>query len=238
MLNKSTCALSATALLTAIVGILFAHLEIISPTAGLALYAIAALLGLAATFASMAVLFITQSYPVAMFGVIGALPLIAMMANGFEAARFPTINDISTDLENIPTFTTAQTLPKNTNRNMQFPTAFTNIIQQKYPELQPLLIDATPDELYAQALRHAETQQPNWTITHRDPKTRTIEGVAVTKVFRWRDDFIIRVSEINANNQTSARLDMRSKSRDGKGDLGENARRIRKFLDAIQTARQ
>ena len=236
MLNKSTCALSAAALLTAIIGILLAHLEIIPPAAGLALYALAAFLGLAATFASMAVLFITQSYPVAMVGVIGALPFIAMMASGFQATRFPAINDISTDLQKIPAFTTAQTLPENQHRNMQFAPEFNPIIQEKYPELQPFLLDATPDEVYAQALRHAETQHPDWTITHRDPKTRTIEGIAVTKVFRWRDDFIIRVSETDS--KTTARLDMRSKSRDGKGDLGENARRIKKFLDAIQSARQ
>jgi uncharacterized protein (DUF1499 family) len=47
-----------------------------------------------------------------------------------------------------------------------------------------------------------------------------------TAFFRFVDDFVIRVSDQDGQ----ARVDMRSKSREGLVDAGANANRIRAFL--------
>jgi uncharacterized protein (DUF1499 family) len=53
------------------------------------------------------------------------------------------------------------------------------------------------------------------------------EATDITPTFRFVDDFTVRVRPSGSGSE----IDVRSKSRDGQGDLGTNARRIRKFLD-------
>ena len=49
------------------------------------------------------------------------------------------------------------------------------------------------------------------------------------RIFRFRDDFVVRVRP----DGEATRVDMRSKSRVGKGDLGANAKRIEQFFQGL-----
>jgi uncharacterized protein (DUF1499 family) len=49
-------------------------------------------------------------------------------------------------------------------------------------------------------------------------------------VFNFRDDFVIRIRP----QRSGTRVDMRSRSREGKTDLGVNAARIRAFLGELR----
>ena len=68
-----------------------------------------------------------------------------------------------------------------------------------------------------------------WKITYEDPKTRTIEGVATTRLFHFQDDFVIQVRPASGGSE----VEMRSKSRDGKGDVGANYKRITAFFRTL-----
>ena len=57
-----------------------------------------------------------------------------------------------------------------------------------------------------------------------------IEASDRTLVFRFVDDVVIRLRPARGG---GTQLDVRSKSRDGRGDLGANAGRIRAFRDAL-----
>jgi len=57
--------------------------------------------------------------------------------------------------------------------------------------------------------------------------------VATSDLCRFHDDFAVRVRPDDGG----AVVDMRSKSRDGKGDLGANAERIRSFLVDIASGK-
>jgi uncharacterized protein (DUF1499 family) len=72
---------------------------------------------------------------------------------------------------------------------------------------------------------------PSWTITQADPGAGTIEAVATTRVFGFQDDIVIRV---RPDGDGASRVDMRSKSRDGQGDIGTNAARIRAFVGNLE----
>jgi hypothetical protein len=58
------------------------------------------------------------------------------------------------------------------------------------------------------------------------PQDGMIQAVARTLAFGFPDDITIRVRE----DEDGARVDMRSASRIGTHDLGQNARRVRRFL--------
>jgi len=57
-----------------------------------------------------------------------------------------------------------------------------------------------------------------------------IEAVAVSRVFRFADDIVVR---IRPSADGGSRVDIRSRSRDGKGDLGVNAQRIDNLLTIL-----
>ncbi len=111
---------------------------------------------------------------------------------------------------------------------MGYPAEFKPIVRDFYKDLKPLQVSAPPDAVFQQALALAR-EQPRWQVTAVDPQARTFEGVVETRLFRFRDDFVVRVRP----DGEGARVDMRSKSRVGKGDLGANAQRIEQFLQAL-----
>src|SRR5437879_5918706 len=74
---------------------------------------------------------------------------------------------------------------------------------------------------------------PAWEITAVDSTAGRIEATATTRWFGFKDDIVIRVTPRGAD---SAVVDMRSKSRVGKSDVGANASRIRTYLAALARA--
>ena len=67
-------------------------------------------------------------------------------------------------------------------------------------------------------------------VLFREARTRNgWEAREVSRIFQFVDDIVVRVRPM----ATGAVIDVRSKSRDGRGDLGENAKRIRAFAAAI-----
>lgn len=69
-----------------------------------------------------------------------------------------------------------------------------------------------------------------WTVTASDPVKGEIVAEAQTRLWKFVDDVWIRIS-LDEDGQT--RVDMASASRKGSGDLGTNARRIARFLHAL-----
>lgn len=66
-----------------------------------------------------------------------------------------------------------------------------------------------------------------WQLLEADDQAGSIGATATTLIFRWVDDVSLQVT-LDANAQT--RVDMTSRSRKGKGDLGTNLRRIDRFM--------
>ena len=89
-----------------------------------------------------------------------------------------------------------------------------------------------PAEAFARAKQVAE-KAPDWTIIVADPASGRIEAVAQTKVFGFRDDIVIRVRPDGSGGSI---VDARSKSRDGQGDMGTNAARLRWINSALNNS--
>ena len=58
------------------------------------------------------------------------------------------------------------------------------------------------------------------------PAEGRLEATATTPWFGFKDDVVVRLTPAG----TGSRVDVRSKSRVGRSDLGANAKRIRAFL--------
>jgi hypothetical protein len=211
---------------------------------------------------------------VAILGVIAALAII-----------YPRLNDVSTDLEDPPSFTGAAApsaeAADDERAAMQV---------DAYPDLQAHLYDASIEAVYAAA--RGLVDERGWTVvrdiappsmakqtasgsngnegsadtagldqksvmtqsrgeaTGRNStedqgdnqapngeastpsQTSIIEAVARTPILGFRDHIVLRIQ----SGTDGITVDMRSASEIGSHDLGENARRIRSFLEDLDVA--
>ncbi|MBI3889976.1 MAG: DUF1499 domain-containing protein [Candidatus Wallbacteria bacterium] len=104
------------------------------------------------------------------------------------------------------------------------------LVLQAYPQVRPLLRQASPDRAFQEALELARAQ-PDWELGTIDADARTLCAVVRSKLFRFADDVAVRVKAEGKG----SRVDMRSRSRDGRGDFGVNAARIVRFLATLST---
>jgi len=161
---------------------------------------------------------------------LGALALLLLGVLGGPAIQYPTINDITTSPNDSPAFSALARQAKERGAEMK-PLDRATIDAQKaaYDDLAPIQLDLPPRQALERA--HRTALELGWTIVASDPAAGRIEATDVTGFFRFVDDVVIRVRPSGSG--SGCVVDVRSKSRDGKGDIGANAARIRAFRDAL-----
>ncbi len=163
---------------------------------------------------------------------LGAAGVALVVALVSSAGNVPTINDITTDPDDPPEFVAAARAEANAGRDLSYPGASFAAQQRKaYPDLAPLHLQVVSVVAFQRARKAAADL--GWEITAIDRVDHTFEATDVTRVFRFVDDIVVRVRATDATYATSV-VDVRSKSRDGRGDMGANATRIRAFLAAME----
>jgi len=80
------------------------------------------------------------------------------------------------------------------------------------------------------SVQQLATLQPGWTVTKRDAAEGTLAAEARTRLLKLVDDVTIRVRPVDGQRVS---VDVHSRSRLRKGDFGTNARRIVRFLEAL-----
>lgn len=159
---------------------------------------------------------------------IGAAIVVAAAVAAGPGAGLPPINDITTDLEDPPRFVAATELPGNAGRDLAHPGEEMAAQQRAgYPELGPLRVARPPSEVFAETVQAMEGF--GWEVHHTDPEAGRIEATDTSRVFRFVDDIVVRLRAQG----DGTRVDVRSKSRVGRGDLGANAARIRRLEQAL-----
>jgi uncharacterized protein (DUF1499 family) len=158
-------------------------------------------------------------------GVAVAAPLVAVaMYWVYAGLTHPMINDIVTDPERPLAF---RAMP----RLAPYPgEAFASRQREAYPEVVPLQLAVPPGQ--AQALALELIRRRGWQLVIVDEAGFVIEATARSLIFRFTDEIALQFTEAPGG----SRVDMRSRSRAGRSDLGVNARRIRTFLDDLEVA--
>jgi uncharacterized protein (DUF1499 family) len=228
-LARLTARLGVFAAVLFVVGPLLAHFEYVRPLAGFVAFALGGLLGVVAVVLGLIALR-GHGRPLVMRGLIPALAVVAVFVGAASRGRgVPRINDITTDTSNPPQFVKAQFEPANLGRDLAYPgESFALQQREGYPDLAPLRLALAPDAAYAKVKSTADGIA-TWRITRDEPATHTLEGVDESWLFRFKDDFVIQVRPADDGSV----VQMRSKSRDGQGDLGANAARIERFFAAL-----
>jgi uncharacterized protein (DUF1499 family) len=100
----------------------------------------------------------------------------------------------------------------------------------EYPDLQPREYAASEQKV-TEALKAAVARLPRFAFVGagRGPGGSELQYVATTRVLRFKDDVSVRVRREGGKTKVS----VRSKSRVGTLDFGQNARNVRELLAAL-----
>ena len=157
----------------------------------------------------------------------GALMLVVLIgvAGPAVAKRSPTVNEATTDRLDPPVYPGVADLDVSASSEQAAER------WSAYPDLEPWRVEQSPALVFPR-VRQLVSGTFGWTIENQDPEHGLIHAVATSTLFRFRDDVVVRVRP----DGDGSRVDMRSRSRVGRGDLGANAARIRAFLAALEEA--
>ena len=231
-------ALLAIALIAA--GMVGAHFNLVPPITGFSMFILALLLSLIGFLAGLVGIFLTRKpqraagRSRAVVGTVICAVILAPVVFTVFTNHNPLINDITTDFDNPPDFVNAQKLQHDPNRDMKYDKGKYAAAQLKgYGPIEPIKERLSPADAFARVTEVAKAS-PRWTITYTDPATNTLEAFSTSKLWHFHDDIVIQV---RPTSDGASLIEMRSKSRDGTGDFGVNARRIRHFFDRVALAR-
>ncbi|MBR9909773.1 MAG: DUF1499 domain-containing protein [Gammaproteobacteria bacterium] len=172
-------------------------------------------------------------------GQFTALALIALIGGGvalampgqwlLKARDLPRIHDITTDPADPPAFVAIVPLRQSAPNPVGYDYAVNAEAQrQAYPDIQTMRLPVPSDQVFAAA--NLAVQQLGWQLVAADAEDGRIEATDTTRWFGFKDDVVVRIRA--ADDQTL--VDVRSKSRVGKSDVGVNADRIRTFRKKLE----
>jgi uncharacterized protein (DUF1499 family) len=166
-----------------------------------------------------------------------AVALVAGLVAAAVPLRFqqlargaPPIHEVTTDPEDPPAFVAVLALRVTAPNPPEY--GGEKIAAQQraaYPDIQPVVLALPVKEAFARA--HGVSQALGWEVVAVDADAGRIEASDTTPWFGFKDDVVVRVLPAGT---TGSRIDVRSKSRVGRGDAGANAKRVRKFLAALR----
>lgn len=146
-----------------------------------------------------------------------------------RAQSVPPIHDITTDIEDPPAFSAMVRLRADAPNPPEYAGEETAEMQQEsYPEIQPLIVSNDLQEVMDAAVMLVTDRE--WDLVAINRNQGRIEATEKLAWFGFKDDVVLRFTEV----PEGTRVDMRSKSRIGRGDVGVNAQRIEEFLDDLE----
>ncbi len=107
---------------------------------------------------------------------------------------------------------------------------------ENFAKIEPIIFSAEVDEVSAKLERWVR-EKPNWKL---ESKTRTEDGAIdlhftrTTKMFRFVDDIRVHLSPDAVSSDTvGTHMEAESRSRIGKGDLGQNPRNLKELTSTL-----
>jgi len=160
--------------------------------------------------------------------IVSLLPLVGIGSQIMTARSVPPIHNISTDTVDPPKFAKIAELRTALDNPLYYDAAkLASVQQQAYPKVKTILTSMNVTNAHAKALVVAEAL--GWVVVGESVTGGIIEATETSALWGFKDDIVIRVRDVEGQ----AIVDLRSVSRVGQSDLGANAKRINKFIDAF-----
>jgi uncharacterized protein (DUF1499 family) len=149
--------------------------------------------------------------------------------------NLPPINDVTTDVVQPPNFAELTRQRDEGSNPIAYPgERFASLQQAAYPDLHTYVMERSAEEAFE--LVEEVVHKLRWRVAASTPpsarpaRSGTLEATDQTLLAGFTDDIVIRVD----GGAARTRIDMRSASRYGRHDFGQNATRVRRFLTELQ----
>lgn len=163
-------------------------------------------------------------------GLIALIPVIPLGMQVSKAKSLPFIHNISTDTINPPQFDKVIALRTSKDNTHEYDVDKLAKQQQAgYPNIKTHYTQLTVDQALEKAKKTAESL--GWQIVNIDSTQGLLEATETTLLWGFKDDVVVRI-QARENNTA---VDLRSVSRLGQSDIGANAARIEKFINAFKS---
>lgn len=160
--------------------------------------------------------------------LVGLVPLAVIAVVVGPGLSAPPIHDITTDITDPPEFLAAKAARAEGENSTDYEgEVIAKQQREAFPELKSIQTSLGQQAAFDRSLE--VVNEMGWTLLEKDIVNGRIEAYEETALFGFIDDVVIRVR--GANNGSV--VDLRSNSRVGKGDLGANAARIQRFVEAF-----
>jgi len=166
-------------------------------------------------------------------GVIALIVLAPFAMTLYQALALPTLYDVSTDIADPPELFAAGQRSERMNPLVNDEES-RGLQSSAYPQVTGRRYDGSPDRILTAV--NTVVSNNGWTVLSQkgepgDDEEILLEVVARTWLLGFTSDVVIRLTD---EGETTY-VDMRSVSRYGIHDLGENADRITAFMTALDT---
>jgi len=147
----------------------------------------------------------------------------------YKARSVPPIHDITTDIQSPPEFVAMERLRADAPNPPEYAGEETAQQQREaYPDIQTLMVSAPEQEVIDEIVTLISSR--GWKFVSINRQDGRVEATEKLAWFGFKDDVVFRVTSTNEG----TRVDMRSKSRIGRSDVGVNADRIKQFLSDLE----
>ena len=119
--------------------------------------------------------------------------------------------------------------PSSQNTYLAAPAGFAD---QANPDDMAPILECSPESLFSQ-IEALVAMRKDWRLKALDAPSGRISFMAVTKLFRFKDDVDIAVLPVEGDSARST-LAIYSASRVGYSDLGTNAKRVKEILASLR----
>lgn len=210
-----------------------AYLEILPPGLGFGIFLVSILISVPLVLTGATIISRNGATPAATVGTFASLVpagfLIYFVATFY---KFPLINDVSTDSAFAPQLTLTEDMQEDCATALQYPTSNRALIEQHYPDIQSLGLESPGDRIFGR-IQDFVQDTAGWSAasTSLSESESILQAQFTSKIFHFVDDVAIHVTNVSGGGCV---VDVHSRSRSGKGDLGANAEHIREVLNALQ----
>jgi uncharacterized protein (DUF1499 family) len=143
---------------------------------------------------------------------------------------YPYIHDITTDLSDPPAFVVVASVRGEGDHPVTYDGAEVAAQQREaYPELKPLMVSADAATVFAAAKKAVDSM--GMEMVDASESDLRIEATETSRFYGFKDDIVVRIVTL----PDATRVDVRSKSRVGRSDIGQNAKRIKAYLAKLES---
>ncbi len=172
--------------------------------------------------------------------VVTALTWGAFIGVGLWDTRIPSIHDVATDWKDPLMFSPTALKARGPDANPVDPSPILPMGSRAYagrpvaevnaetcPAARPVTLAANAAQAFAVA--KAAVENAGMSIITADPASGRIEATAVSMLYGFKDDVVVRIRP----DGTGARIDLRAIRRTGDRDMGANCHRIESLVSAL-----